>query len=147
GNHEFDFGPDVFRERMKQATFPIVTSNIREPDGSQPANTLDEKIVTLNGIKIGFYGLTTEDTRAVSSPGDITFAPSVQTGAAKAKALRAAGVDLVVAVVHTPLSVDMLLVRNGSADLVLSGHDEHLLAFYDGKAVLTESEAQGNYAV
>ncbi|MEO8668125.1 MAG: 5'-nucleotidase C-terminal domain-containing protein [Bauldia sp.] len=147
GNHEFDFGPEVFRDRMKQATFPIVASNMREADGSQPVNTADTRIVTLAGIRIGFYGLTTEDTRTVSSPGDIVFAPSVETGAARARALRAEGVDLVVAVVHTPLDVDMRLVRNGAADLVLSGHDEHLLAFYDGKAALTESESQGNYAV
>ncbi|MBN9059495.1 MAG: 5'-nucleotidase C-terminal domain-containing protein, partial [Rhizobiales bacterium] len=44
--------------------------------------------------------------------------------------------------VHTPLSVDMSLVRNRAADLVLSGHDEHLLAFFDGKTALTESGAQ-----
>jgi 2',3'-cyclic-nucleotide 2'-phosphodiesterase (5'-nucleotidase family) len=41
----------------------------------------------------------------------------------------------------------MGLVREGAADLVLSGHDEHLLAFYNGKAVLTESESQGNFSV
>ena len=62
GNHEFDFGPDIFRARIGEAKFPIVNSNIREPDGSQPANTVDEKIVEIEGIKIGFYGLTTEDT-------------------------------------------------------------------------------------
>jgi 2',3'-cyclic-nucleotide 2'-phosphodiesterase (5'-nucleotidase family) len=147
GNHEFDFGPEVFRDRMKQATFPIVASNIREIDGVQPANTADTRVVTAAGLKLGFYGLTTEDTRTVSTPGDITFAPSLEIGLARAKTLRAEGVDLVIAVVHTPLAVDMLLVRNGAADLVLSGHDEHLLAFYDGKVVLTESESQGNYAV
>jgi 2',3'-cyclic-nucleotide 2'-phosphodiesterase (5'-nucleotidase family) len=147
GNHEFDFGPENFRERIGKAKVPVVTSNIREKDGSQPANTLDEKIVTVEGITIGFYGLTTEDTKYVSSPGDMVIKPSLDTGKAKAAALRAAGADIVVAVVHTPLSVDMLLLRAGAADLVLSGHDEFLLAFFDGKAALTESESQANYAI
>src|SRR5215207_3334700 len=62
GNHEFDFGPDIFRARMAEVKFPVISSNIREPDGSQPANTLDQKIVEVEGLKIGFYGLTTEDT-------------------------------------------------------------------------------------
>src|SRR5688500_8262260 len=62
GNHEFDFGPDVFRARMAEVEFPVVSSNIREADGSQPAHTMDEMIVEMEGIKIGFYGLTTEDT-------------------------------------------------------------------------------------
>ena len=83
GNHEFDFGPEIFRARIGEAKFPIVTSNVREADGSQPANTADEKIVEVAGVKIGFYGLTTEDTPIVATTGDITFAPTVDTGQAK----------------------------------------------------------------
>jgi 5'-nucleotidase/UDP-sugar diphosphatase len=147
GNHEFDFGPEVFRERIAEAKFPIVSSNILEADGTAPKNTIDHKIVDVNGIKVGFYGLTTEDTPVVSSPGDITFAPSIEIGMARAATLREAGADFIVAVVHTPLAVDMSLVRAGAADLILSGHDEHLLAFFNGKVALTESEAQGNFAV
>ena len=39
GNHEFDFGAEIFRTRIGEAKFPIVTSNVREPGGGQPANT------------------------------------------------------------------------------------------------------------
>jgi 2',3'-cyclic-nucleotide 2'-phosphodiesterase (5'-nucleotidase family) len=147
GNHEFDFGPEVFRERMAQATFPIVSSNIVEADGTAPKNTVDTRIVDVNGVKVGFYGLTTEDTPVVSSPGDITFAPSVEVGMARAATLREQGADFVVAVVHTPIDVDFGLVRAGAADLILSGHDEHLLTHFNGKVALTESEAQANFAV
>lgn len=147
GNHEFDFGPQVFRERMAEATFPIVTSNIREKDGKQPAHTFDHQIVEVKGIRIGFYGMTTEDTPAVSQPGDFTFANSLATGKKESAALREAGADLVVAVVHTPVDVDMALARENAADIILSGHDEHLLAYYNGKAVLTESESEGNYSI
>jgi 2',3'-cyclic-nucleotide 2'-phosphodiesterase (5'-nucleotidase family) len=147
GNHEFDFGPENFRARIAGAQFPVVTSNIREKDGSQPAHTIDRKIVDAGGVKIGFYGLTSEDTTAVSSPGDMAFMPSVATGSAEAAALRKDGAEIVIAVVHTPLAVDMTLVRTGAADLVLSGHDEHLLAYFNGKGALTESEAQANFSV
>lgn len=147
GNHEFDFGKANFEAQIGKAKFPVITSNMREPGGSQPPNTLDTKMVEADGIKIGFYGLTTEDTPVVSSPGDMTFASSIDTGKARARALREAGADLVVAVVHTPVSVDLALVRSRAADLVLSGHDEHLLAFYDGKTVLTESGSQGDSVV
>ena len=147
GNHEFDFGPEVFRARIAEATFPIVSSNILEADGTAPKNTVDHKIVDVGGVKVGFYGLTTEDTPVVSSPGDITFAPSVEIGIARAAMLREEGADFVVAVVHTPIDVDFGLVRAGAADLILSGHDEHLLTYFNGKVALTESEAQGNFAV
>jgi 2',3'-cyclic-nucleotide 2'-phosphodiesterase (5'-nucleotidase family) len=147
GNHEFDFGPDIFRARMAEVKFPVVSSNIREPDGAQPANTEDQRIVEVEGIKIGFYGLTTEDTPVLATTGDVKFASSIDTGRAKGEALRAAGADFVVAVAHTPLAVDMILTRDNAADLILSGHDEHLLTFYDGKTALTESSSQANYVV
>ena len=36
GNHEFDFGKDVFFERMKEAKFPLYAANLRD-DGRQAA--------------------------------------------------------------------------------------------------------------
>ena len=41
----------------------------------------------------------------------------------------------------------MALVREGLADLVLSGHDEHLMVFYNGRTALTESESQADHVV
>jgi len=147
GNHEFDFGPEVFHERMAEANFPIVSSNISGPDGGTPESLIDTRLVDLGTLKVGLYGLTTVDTPTVSSPGDFVFAPEVEVGIEKAASLRADGADFVVAVVHTPIDVDFGLVRAGAADLILSGHDEHLLTYFNGKVALTESESQGNFAV
>ena len=63
GNHEFDFGPDIFRTRIGEAKFPIVTSNVREA-GRQPAGQHGRRRRSSRStdVKIGFYGLTTEDT-------------------------------------------------------------------------------------
>ena len=146
GNHEFDLGPDAFRARMAEAKFDIVATNIIDGNGI-PANTKSEKIIDVQGIKIAFFGLTTEDTPIASSPGNIKFRSTIETGREKAKELRANGADLVIAVAHTPLEVDMILARSAGVDMIVGGHDEHLLAFYDGKVVLTESESQGNYVV
>jgi len=147
GNHEFDFGKDVFHQRIGEAKFPIVTSNVREADGSQPANTVDDLIVEADGIKIGFYGLTTWETPDVASPGDITFADEVETAKKKQTELKEKGAEFIVAVIHSDIVQDMEIVRNGYADLVLSGHDEHLMTFYNGKTALTESFSQADYVV
>jgi 2',3'-cyclic-nucleotide 2'-phosphodiesterase (5'-nucleotidase family) len=147
GNHEFDFGADIFRTRIGEATFPVVTSNVREPGGGQPANTLDTTVIEADGVVFGFYGLTTAETPEVSSPGDITFADEIETARAKQAELQEAGADFIVAVVHSGFTEDMELAREGLADLVLTGHDEHLLTFYDGRTAMTESESQSNYVV
>jgi 2',3'-cyclic-nucleotide 2'-phosphodiesterase (5'-nucleotidase family) len=147
GNHEFDFGPEVFRSRIGEATFDIVSSNIREASGAAPDNTIDDKIVDVGGVRIGFYGLTTEETPILATAGDVTFESTIDTGRRKGAELREKGADFVVAVVHTPLAVDMILARDGAADLILSGHDEHLLTYYDGKVAMTESYSQGDFVV
>jgi 2',3'-cyclic-nucleotide 2'-phosphodiesterase (5'-nucleotidase family) len=147
GNHEFDFGPDVFRARIGEATFDVVSSNIREASGAAPANTVDDKIVDVGGVKVGFYGLTTEETPILATAGDVRFESTIDTGRRKGAELREKGADFVVAVVHTPLAVDMILARDGAADLILSGHDEHLLTYYDGKVAMTESYSQADFVV
>jgi 2',3'-cyclic-nucleotide 2'-phosphodiesterase (5'-nucleotidase family) len=147
GNHEFDFGKDVFHQRIGEAKFPVVTSNVREADGSQPPNTLDDLIVEADGIKIGFYGLTTWETPEVASPGDITFADEVETAKKKQAELKEKGAEFVVAVIHSDIKEDMEIAREGLADLVLTGHDEHLSAFYNGKTAMTESYSQADYVV
>lgn len=146
GNHEFDLGPDVFRARMAEAKFDVLATNIIDGNGL-PANTKPDKMVEVQGVKIGFFGLTTEDTPIASSPGDIKFSSTIDTARSKAKDLRAKGADIVVALAHTPLEVDMIIARSAGVDVIIGGHDEHLLAFYDGKVALTESESQSNYVV
>jgi 2',3'-cyclic-nucleotide 2'-phosphodiesterase (5'-nucleotidase family) len=146
GNHEFDLGPDAFRARMAEAKFDVLATNILDGNGL-PANTKPEKIVDVQGVKVGFFGLTTEDTPIASSPGGIKFSSTIDTARSKAKELRSNGTDIVVAIAHTPLEVDMIIARSAGVDVIIGGHDEHLLAFYDGKVALTESESQGNYVV
>lgn len=145
GNHEFDFGPEIFEQRLSEATFPIVSTNVSMPDGGGPENSSSDMIVEIDGVKLGFYGLTTEDTVEVSSPGDTAFLDSVETGVDAAQDLRDQGADIVIAVVHTPIDVDLALARADAADIILSGHDEHLMTFYDGKHVIVESGAQAEY--
>jgi 2',3'-cyclic-nucleotide 2'-phosphodiesterase (5'-nucleotidase family) len=116
---------------------------VRLAAGGGPANTTPDKIIEIDGIKLSFYGLTTEDTIEVSSPGDIAFLDAVETGIGAAQDLRAQGADIVIAVTHLPVDDDFALARADAADINIAGHDEHLMTFYDGKHVITESGAQG----
>ena len=45
GNHEFDFGKDVFHKRMEQAKFPKLAANLRAADGSSIAGIEDQKML------------------------------------------------------------------------------------------------------
>lgn len=144
GNHEFDFGADNFRARVRQATFDVVAANVHERDGSLVAGLKPTKTVTVGPVSIGFLGVTTEETADLSTPETIAFRPAVAVAIETAQALRAAGADLVVAVSHIGLDDDIALVRSGAADVVLSGHDHNLVTFWNGKVALVESGSQAD---
>jgi 2',3'-cyclic-nucleotide 2'-phosphodiesterase (5'-nucleotidase family) len=62
-------------------------------------------------------------------------------------ALRKAGADLVVQVVHTPRNVDLDLIAEQAGDVILSGHDHDLLVAYDSVTAFAESMHDALYAV
>ncbi len=147
GNHEFDFGQDVFLKRMAEGKFTKLGSNIRWGDGKQVEGIEDSKMFDFDGVKVGFIGMTTEDTVDISSPGEIKFLSVIDTAKSNAKSLREAGADMVVAVVHTGQAVDYDLMNIAGIDVVLSGHDHNLQIFYDGRRALVESKEEAEYVV
>lgn len=142
GNHEFDFGAEVARQRIGEANFPIVASNVVGADGKLLPGTVENLIVDAKGFKLGFLGLTTPDTAVLSSPTPYIFKPILETAAEQAKKLRAAGAELVVALTHTGKAEDRALFDQGAVDIVLTGHDHDLMIVYDGRAAMMESGYQ-----
>lgn len=144
GNHEFDFGPDVAVERIGEAKFPIVSTNVLR-DGNPLPGTRSSHIIEIGGYKVGFYGLTTPTTVQLSTTGDVEFRPLLETARSAADGLRAQGADLVAAIAHTAIDEDLELVRSGVADVILGGHDHLLMSYYNGKTILVESASQAEY--
>ncbi|MCJ8322340.1 MAG: 5'-nucleotidase C-terminal domain-containing protein [Rhizobiales bacterium] len=147
GNHEFDFGHENFLARMGEGKFTKLGSNIRWKDGSKIDGFEDNIMFEFEGIKIGYMGMTTQDTIDISSPGDVIFTNTLEAAKANAKALRDAGADMVVAVVHESQAIDFDLINRAGIDVVQSGHDHNLHIFYDGRRVIVESKEEAEYVV
>ncbi|TCT13259.1 2',3'-cyclic-nucleotide 2'-phosphodiesterase (5'-nucleotidase family) [Tepidamorphus gemmatus] len=142
GNHEFDFGPSVFLRRVSEATFPVVSANLQGADGSSLPGVERSRLLELDGVRVGFVGLTTAKTSVKASPEDLRILGMLDALASEAATLRRAGADLIVAAVHADAREDMLLFRSRLADVVLSGDDHQLRVVYDGVTVLAESRDQ-----
>jgi 2',3'-cyclic-nucleotide 2'-phosphodiesterase (5'-nucleotidase family) len=145
GNHEFDFGSEIFMKRMGEAQFPVLAANLRGADGKPLAGIEDTKMITFGGARIGIVGLTADDSPEKSSPGDLKFSDTVETGIARAKALREAGADLVVAVAHANRAQDRVLFDSHAFDIILSGDDHDLMLFFDGRTAMAESKEEGEF--
>lgn len=148
GNHEFDFGPDVLRDRLAESETIWLAANVSvAPDGRAFPGTTATTVVEKDGYRIGFLGLVTTETPVISSPGpDVTFAPVEEVGARLAKDLRAEGADIVVALTHQGLGTDLELLRQVEGiDVVLGGHDHLLLAHHDGRRAVMKAGSQGRH--
>ena len=145
GNHEFDFGPDVFRQRMGEAEFSLLAANLRDDEGRRLSGFADTKLFHIDGVVIAVIGLTAENSVDRSSPGGLKFRGSLETLKELAPKLRQQGADIVVAVAHAPRRVDLRLMRADQLDVLLSGDDHDLVLVYDGRTAMVEAKQDGEY--
>jgi 5'-nucleotidase / UDP-sugar diphosphatase len=125
GNHEFDFGPSVLRERMAESQFVWLTTSVREDDGKPFGGGSATAIRRVGPVTIGFFSLLSLDTASRSDPGaHVNFLQPLKVADEAVKALRAHGVDVVVALTHEPVADDRKLIQQvPGIDLVLGGDD------------------------
>ncbi len=145
GNHEFDFGPANFMEKMKASKYPWAAVNITNADGSPVEGLGGTMMKEMAGLKIALVPVAEDDTPVVSSPGDLKFGPSVDSGIAAARKARADGADLVIGVTQTNQEFDREMIASHAFDVIMSG-DDHLNAmFYDGITAYVETSIDARY--
>ena len=63
GNHEFDWGIDTLRARMRQADFPWVAANIEVVNSDTAPGWLEQvALIDVDGVRLGVIGLATIET-------------------------------------------------------------------------------------
>ena len=125
GNHEFDFGSEVARQRIGESLFPWLGANVLGPDGQVFGGAVATCMREAGGLRVGFVGVLTRDTAQLAPHADgVAFGDEAAALRAGAAALRAEGADVVVALTHQIVAADMVVARAvPGIDLVLGGHD------------------------
>lgn len=153
GNHEFDLGSSenghlALSEFVKGATFPIVSANADfsqdelfkdlqvggYAEDYEDAKIYDGVVKDINGEKVGIFGLTTEETKAISSPGSVTFSNYIKEANESVKAFEELGINKIVAVTHigfddsAEYDNDKLLAEAvDGIDIIVGGHTHKTL--------------------
>ena len=163
GNHEFDDGLTELKRMVQGGCRPAPQGCFKDAEGNDipyhgtdfaylGANVVDKasgqnlpwlpgtSVKTVNGVKVGFIGMTLEATPTLVSPAGVStveFTDEVQTANAKAAALMSAGVKSIVVLLHeggyqsgayngcVGISGPIVDIAQGlapSIDLVVSGH-------------------------
>jgi 2',3'-cyclic-nucleotide 2'-phosphodiesterase (5'-nucleotidase family) len=154
GNHDFSYGSARLQTLAGLASaggLGIISANVYDNvagDYFLPQT----KIVTVDGVKVGFFGLTTQTTPEVTNPlnvSTLTFRDYKQSAQLAIDALQAANADVIICMAHFD-HADILAMLDAldpgyKIDVVLEGH-EHLLGAnnYNGVLINGSGEHQQN---
>jgi 5'-nucleotidase/UDP-sugar diphosphatase len=145
GNHEFDFGPENFIDKMKASKYPWAAINITNADGSPIEGLGGVMVKEVGGLVVALIPVAQDTSPEVSSTGSLIFAPTVETGIAAARQAREDGADIVVGVVQTNMENDRALIKSHAFDVILSGDDHSYATSYDGVTAYVETSVDGQF--
>lgn len=138
GNHEFDFGPDVFAQFIKgfDPDVPFVSANLNVKDEPKLARLgnkgriVKRVVVEEQGRLIGVVGATTPLLPAISSPRNVTVRNVAKSVQKQIDKLTAMGVDIIITVSQLQ-SIDEDIALGPEltgVDIMISGGGNELLA-------------------
>ncbi len=120
GNHEFDFGQAILKERIGEANFPVLGANVIGLSTLKPYVMKD-----LDGLTITVIGVVTGDTPVTTHPKNVTglqFMPPEDTISKYVRELRGKS-DIVVVLSHLGFSADTDLAKKvDGIDVIVGGH-------------------------
>lgn len=136
GNHEFDFGPDVLLERMRESRFKWLAANVIDKQtGKLFADTPEFVIREFDGVKVGLFGILLPETLQTSRPGpNVDILDPCTTAARVIPKIKEAGAQVVVALTHLSMAEDKQLARCSGVDVIIGGHEHTLLESMAGGA-------------
>lgn len=124
GNHEFDFGAEVTRQRVSESDFQWLTANLTEAGSLAPFMGLPGSVLhEVGGLSIGIIGTTTAmDT--TSAFGEVDEQPANAAVEREAVVLAEAGADLIIAVTQQTLAADRAVLNAVPAVSLVLGEEQ-----------------------
>ena len=143
GNHEFDYGQDALRMRLRDASFPVLSANLQTPISEIKKYT----VVTVKGIRFGIIGLTTENIKAKSHPKNmdgVTALDIVESVKKILPELRSAS-DFIIGTVHLEDAEEKRFAETfPEIRLVIGGHNHDALGpFWLGQTMVAKTGVSG----
>ncbi|HWQ22014.1 MAG TPA: 5'-nucleotidase C-terminal domain-containing protein, partial [Clostridia bacterium] len=152
GNHEWDYGQEVLKERIADAKFDYVNSNLTGTNLGWKSSV----IKNIAGINIGLFGLMTSDYPIIVTPSsqtNVTVGDPIASAKTEVADLKAQGAQYVVALSHcgyenggAPLDPAIAAGAPG-INLIIGGHSHTVLktAVMVGKTMITQTGTAGAY--
>ncbi|MCP3098754.1 bifunctional metallophosphatase/5'-nucleotidase [Myxococcus sp. K15C18031901] len=125
GNHEFDFGDDVLKERIRQSRFPWLGANVTNAKtGALFDGVKTYDVREMDGVRVGLFGVVLPETKTTTKAGpDTVFGDVCEAAKGAVAKLREDGAQVILGLTHQTLEQDRALARCVKVDALLGGHD------------------------
>jgi 5'-nucleotidase len=148
GNHEFDFGPDVLRERMKESRWQWVVSNIIDDATGQPIGDAKTHLVRdFAGLKVGFIGvcLTGEEISRDKRQG-ITMTDPFEAVRKFIPIVKSEGAQAIVVITHLEFVDDRKMAEMfPEIDVIIGGHEHLPITTFVNQTLISKAGADSRY--
>ncbi|HPH42190.1 MAG: 5'-nucleotidase C-terminal domain-containing protein [Syntrophorhabdaceae bacterium] len=118
GNHEFDFGQSILKQRISEANFPVLGANV------QGLNLKPYIIKDIGGVAVAVVGVVTDDTPVLTNPKNVEGLQFLPPAYVKKyiQELKDKG-NIVVVVSHIGFNEDVELAKEVEGiDVIVGGH-------------------------
>jgi 2',3'-cyclic-nucleotide 2'-phosphodiesterase (5'-nucleotidase family) len=148
GNHEFDFGPDVLLQRMAEAKWQWVISNVVDSRTGRPVGNAAPYVVkTYGALRVAFLGLClTTDEITPDKLGHLRLIDPMQAAATYLPMIKSEGANVVVAVTHLPYEDDRSLAdRFPEIDVIIGGHEHYPITATENRTLISKAGSDGKF--
>jgi 2',3'-cyclic-nucleotide 2'-phosphodiesterase (5'-nucleotidase family) len=158
GNHDFDWGVDTLRARMRQAHYPWLVANVFDSvSGRRPDWAVPYRILTRGGLRVAVIGYVTPQSKTIVKAEHVAglrFRSGLAALRDVLDSVRLARADLTVLVAHEGAFCDSLPCRGEIIDLareldstqvqfIVSGHTHSLVKTVVHGIPIVQARANG----
>lgn len=154
GNHDFNYGYKRLLELRDLAEFTMLSANIVDEDDDAIFENCD--IIEIDGVKVGLFGLTSEETTYKTNPVNvegIEFLNPVDVAIESVEYLQSEGCTVIVCLAHIglddssdPTSLDIAAIDG--IDVIFDGHShskpEDTGFFENGTLIVSTYQYENN---
>ena len=149
GNHEFDYGVDVYKNALNFVGFEVISANliIDDPEVARKIRTYTIKVI--GGVKIGIFGMMTPAFSKVCNPpgGGVSVNQDIVSVARDVvDDLVSKECDIIIALTHIGLEYDRQLAREiKGIDIIVGGHDHKIVHETVNNTIIVQDGSRGDY--
>jgi 2',3'-cyclic-nucleotide 2'-phosphodiesterase (5'-nucleotidase family) len=148
GNHEFDFGSDFLIQRMAEAKWQWVVSNVIDTNtGKTLGNAVPYVVKTYGRLKVGILGLClTSEHITPDNLKHLRLIDPIEATATYLPILKAQGVNAIVAITHLAFADDRALAQKfPEIDLIIGGHEHYPITAAENRTLISKAGSDAKY--